>query len=107
MIGGVERTRILHRSVRVTLAASLGFYTFVYGLDEPVLALYALFGPISLGLLSPIPGSGRQRAEVMLKALPVGLGLVTLGTVLAVHTWAAVLGMLVVGFLLEIGRAHV
>ncbi|MGW4869628.1 FUSC family protein [Streptomyces chartreusis] len=100
MIGGVERTRILHRSVRVTLAASLGFYTFVYGLDEPVLALYALFGPISLGLLSPIPGSGRQRAEVMLKALPVGLGLVTLGTVLAVHTWAAVLGMLVVGFLL-------
>ncbi|WP_327596443.1 FUSC family protein [Streptomyces chartreusis] len=100
MIGGVERTRILHRSVRVTLAASLGFYTFVYGLDEPVLALYALFGPISLGLLSPIPGSGRQRAEVMLKALPVGLALVTLGTVLAVHTWAAVLGMLVVGFLL-------
>ncbi|MEV5912457.1 FUSC family protein [Streptomyces chartreusis] len=100
MIGGVERTRILHRSVRVTLAASLGFYIFVYGLDEPMLALYALFGPISLGLLSPIPGSGRQRAEVMLKALPVGLGLVTLGTVLAVHTWAAVLGMLVVGFLL-------
>ncbi|GAA3560234.1 FUSC family protein [Streptomyces osmaniensis] len=100
MIGGAERTRIVHRSVRVTLAASLGFYTFVYGLDEPVLALYALFGPISLGLLSPIPGSGRQRAEVMLKALPVGLGLVTLGTVLAVHTWAAVLGMLVVGFLL-------
>ncbi|MEU8754694.1 FUSC family protein [Streptomyces chartreusis] len=100
MTGGVERTRILHRSVRVTLAASLGFYTFVYGLDEPVLALYALFGPISLGLLSPIPGSGRQRAEVMMKALPVGLGLVTLGTVLAVHTWAAVLGMLVVGFLL-------
>lgn len=100
MTGGAERTRILHRSVRVTLAASLGFYLFVYGLDEPVLALYALFGPISLGLLSPIPGSGRQRAEVMLKALPVGLGLVALGTVLAVHTWTAVLGMLVVGFLL-------
>ncbi|WP_432192410.1 FUSC family protein [Streptomyces sp. bgisy027] len=100
MTGGVERTRILHRSARVTLAASLGFYTFVYGLDEPVLALYALFGPISLGLLSPIPGSGRQRAEVVLKALPVGLGLVTLGTLLAVHTWAAVLGMLGVGFLL-------
>ncbi|MFC5216572.1 FUSC family protein [Streptomyces coerulescens] len=100
MTSGVERTRILHRSVRVTLAASVGFYPFVYGLDEPVLALYALFGPISLGLLSPIPGSGRQRAEVMLKALPVGLGLVALGTVLAVHTWAAVLGMLVVGFLL-------
>ncbi|WP_432042912.1 FUSC family protein [Streptomyces cadmiisoli] len=98
MKGGAERTTILHRSVRVTLAASAGFYSFVYGLHEPVLALYALFAPISLGLLSPIPGSGRQRAEVMLKALPVGLLLVTLGTLLAVKTWAAVLGMLVVGF---------
>ncbi|MFF5482004.1 FUSC family protein [Streptomyces sp. NPDC012935] len=100
MKGGAERTQILHRSVRVTVAAAAGFYSFVYGLDEPVLALYALFAPISLGLLSPIPGSGRRRAEVMLKALPVGLLLVTLGTVLAVQTWAAVLGMLVVGFFL-------
>lgn len=100
MKGGAERTQILHRSVRVTVAAAAGFYSFVYGLDEPVLALYALFAPISLGLLSPIPGSGRQRAAVMLKALPVGLLLVTLGTGLAVKTWAAVLGMLVVGFFL-------
>ncbi|MFI6013251.1 FUSC family protein [Streptomyces sp. NPDC051243] len=100
MKSAAERTAILHRSVRVTLAAATGFYAFVYGLDEPVLALYALFGPISLGLLAPIPGSGRQRAEVMLKALPVGLLLVALGTALAVQTWAAVLGMLVVGFVL-------
>ncbi|MGV9574958.1 FUSC family protein, partial [Streptomyces nigra] len=95
-----RRTAILRRAVRVALAASAGFYTCLYGFDEPVLALYALFAPISLGLLSTIPGSGRQRAEVMLKALPVGLALVALGTALAVHTWAAVLGMLVVGFLL-------
>ncbi|KAB2976591.1 FUSC family protein [Streptomyces sp. SS1-1] len=94
----LKRTAILRRAVRVTLAASLGFYTCLYGFDEPVLALYALFAPISLGLLSTIPGSGRQRAEIMLKALPVGLALVALGTALAVHTWAAVLGMLVVGF---------
>ncbi|MGW6731457.1 FUSC family protein [Streptomyces sp. NPDC055013] len=100
MKGEAARTQILHRSVRVTVAAAAGFYSFVYGLDEPVLALYSLFAPISLGLLSPVPGSGRQRAEVMLKALPVGLFLVTLGTVLAVKTWAAVLGMLVVGFFL-------
>ncbi|WP_079079391.1 FUSC family protein [Streptomyces sp. DSM 15324] len=91
---------ILHRAVRVTVASATAFYAFLYGLDEPVLALYALFGPIALGLLSAVPGSGRQRAEVMLKALPVGLALVTLGTALAVRTWAAVLGMLVVGFLL-------
>ncbi|MEU2259920.1 FUSC family protein [Streptomyces sp. NPDC019645] len=100
---GAERTEILHRSLRVSLAATAGFYPFLYGLHDPVLALYALFAPIALGLLSSIPGSGRQRAEVMLKALPVGLVLVALGTVLAVATWAAVLGMLVVGFLLAFG----
>ncbi|MEU9288472.1 FUSC family protein [Streptomyces sp. NPDC048275] len=84
----------------MTIAASAGFYAFLYGLDRPEMALYALFGPLALGMLSSIPGSGRQRAAVMLKALPVGLLLVTLGTALAVRTWAAVLGMLVVGFLL-------
>ncbi|WP_311137489.1 FUSC family membrane protein [Streptomyces sp. I6] len=100
MKGGAERTEILHRSLRVSLTASVGFYPFLYWLHQPVLALYALFAPIALGLLSSIPGSGRQRAVVMLKALPVGLVLVALGTLLAVQTWAAVLGMLVVGFLL-------
>ncbi|MGW7370089.1 FUSC family protein, partial [Streptomyces sp. NPDC054841] len=100
MTGGAERTEILHRAVRVTVAASAGFYSFLYGLDESVMALYALFAPISLGVLSRVPGSGRQRAVVMLKALPIGLVLVALGTALAVRTWAAVLGMLVVGFLL-------
>ncbi|MEJ8660606.1 FUSC family protein [Streptomyces sp. MS1.AVA.4] len=100
MKSGAERTAILHRSLRVSLAATAGFYPFLYGLQEPTVALYALFAPIALGLLSSIPGSGRQRAEVMLKALPVGLLLVTLGTALAVRTWAAVLGMLVIGFML-------
>ncbi|MDQ0828699.1 hypothetical protein QF032_000543 [Streptomyces achromogenes] len=100
MTAGGARAEILHRSVRVTAAAATGFYVFLYGLDEPVPALYSLFAPISLGLLSSIPGSGRQRAAVMLKALPAGLALVTLGTVLAVHTWTAVLGMLLVGFVL-------
>jgi uncharacterized membrane protein YccC len=95
-----ERTEIVHRAIRVTVAASAGFYPLVYGLHQPHMAIYALFGPVALGMLSPIPGSGRQRAAVMLRALPVGLVLVTLGTALAVRTWAAVLGMLVVGFAL-------
>ncbi|GGR11100.1 hypothetical protein GCM10010251_28960 [Streptomyces aurantiogriseus] len=100
MKGGAERAEIPHRSTRVTLAASTGFHAFLYGLDEPVPALYALFAPIALGLLSSVPGSGRQRAAVILRALPVGLVLVALGTVPAARTWAALLGMLVVGFLL-------
>ncbi|WP_309239204.1 FUSC family protein [Streptomyces lunaelactis] len=90
----------MHRAIRVTTASCAGFYLFVYGVDRPETALYALFGPVALGILSPIPGSGRQRAAVILRALPGGLVLITLGTVLAVHTWAAVLGMLVVGFAL-------
>ncbi|MFE3325664.1 FUSC family protein [Streptomyces sp. NPDC059176] len=100
MTGGPERAAIVHRAVRTTLAACAGFYSFLYGLHESVMALYGLFAPIALGILSSIPGSGRERAAVMLRTLPVGLVLVTLGTVLAVRTWAAVTGMLVVGFLL-------
>lgn len=95
-----DRVASVHRAIRVSLASAAGFYSFLYGLDQPVTALYALFAPICLGVLAPIPGSGRQRAEVMVKAVPVALALVALGTVLAVRTWAAVAGMLVVGFLL-------
>ncbi|GAA3379081.1 FUSC family protein [Streptomyces sannanensis] len=94
------RSEVVRRAVRVTTAACTGFYTCRYGLHEPVMAVYALFGAISLGILSPIPGSGRQRAAVVLKALPVGWLLAGLGTALAVRTWAAVAGMLTVGFVL-------
>ncbi|MET9925857.1 MULTISPECIES: FUSC family protein [unclassified Streptomyces] len=97
---GQERATILRRAVRVAVAASAGFYPLLYGAGLPVMALYALFAPIAVGLLSPIPGSGRQRVSVMLRALPWALVLATLGTLLAVETWAAVGGMLAVGFLL-------
>ncbi|MFJ1592756.1 FUSC family protein [Kitasatospora albolonga] len=97
---GERRAAVLRRAVRVTVAASAGFYPLLYAAGLPVPALYALFAPVALGLLSPIPGSGRQRASVMLRALPPALALTALGTLLAVDTWAAVGGMLVVGFLL-------
>ncbi|MFJ4828043.1 FUSC family protein [Streptomyces bacillaris] len=97
---GQERATVVRRAVRVAVAAGAGFYPLLYGAGLPVTALYALFAPIAVGLLSPIPGSGRQRASVMVRALPPALALATLGTLLAVDTWAAVGGMLVVGFLL-------
>ncbi|MEW9512584.1 FUSC family protein [Streptomyces bacillaris] len=97
---GQERATIVRRAVGVAVAAGAGFYPLLYGAGLPVMALYALFAPIAVGLLSPIPGSGRQRASVMVRALPPALALATLGTLLAVDTWAAVGGMLVVGFLL-------
>ncbi|MFB8030485.1 MULTISPECIES: FUSC family protein [unclassified Streptomyces] len=100
MSAGTGRAAILRRSLRVSLAASAGFYTLRYAAELPVAALYALFAPIAIGLLSAIPGSGRQQAFVTLRALPPALVLATLGTLAAVDTWAATGGMLVVGFLL-------
>jgi len=97
---GQERATIVRRAVRVAVAASAGFYPLLYGAGLPVMALYALFAPIAVGLLSPVPGSGRQRVSVMLRALPPALVLATLGTLLAVQTWAAVGGMLAGGFVL-------
>ncbi|MER5927627.1 hypothetical protein [Streptomyces mirabilis] len=92
---------ILRRSIQVTCSASVGFYTFLYGLQQPVAALYALFTPIALGLLSTIPGTGRQQAWITLRTLPFGVAFVALGTALAVSTAAAVAGMLIAGFLLS------
>lgn len=93
------------RAVRVTLAACAGFYGFLYGLDQPVGATYALFTAVSLGALSQLPGSGRQRAALMVRLLPFACALVAVGTWLAVRTWAAVAGMLVIGFCLAFGSA--
>lgn len=100
MIREVTRMAVLRRAVQTTVAASTGFYLCLYGLDQPVAALYSLFAAIALGPLSPFAGTGRQRAAVVLRALPFGLVLVAIGTALAASTWAAVAGMLVLGFLL-------
>ncbi|MFG2603460.1 FUSC family protein [Streptomyces sp. NPDC048514] len=88
------------RAVRVTLVAAAGFYFFRYGLGRPVAATYALFAVVALGGLSRIPGTGRQRAATVARALPVCWLLVIVGTYLSVATWSAVLGMLLVGFAL-------
>lgn len=91
------------RAVRVTLAACIGFYGFLYGLDRPVGATYGLFAAVSLAALSQIPGSGRQRAAFLVRLLPTACLLVVVGTLLAVRTWSAVAGMLVIGFCLAFG----
>ncbi|AZS74979.1 FUSC family protein [Streptomyces lydicus] len=91
--------RAVRRSARVTLVACAGFYAARYGLGDHVAAIYALFGAIASGGMSFVPGTPRERARTLLAALPVAAALVTLGTVLGVHSWTAALGMLGVGFL--------
>ncbi|MER5378641.1 FUSC family protein [Streptomyces sp. NPDC002553] len=95
-----ESRRAGRRAARVTAAAAAGFYPALYLLDQPVMAIYALFAPISFGVLSPVPGSGRRRALTLLRALPAAAALTALGTALAVATWPAVAGMVFVGFAL-------
>ncbi len=87
-----------HRALRNTLAACVGFFLCRYAIGDPVLATYAVFGAIAIGVLSDVTGSPKQRTRTYLGALPVGLVLVAIGTAAARSTVAAVIGMLVVGF---------
>ncbi|MFJ8588439.1 FUSC family protein [Streptomyces sp. NPDC093595] len=100
LLSGPRRRAALRTAVRVTLAVCAGFYVCRYGLERPVMAVYALFGTIALGVLSRVTGSGRAASAGVVKAMPAALALTAVGTLLAVRTWTAVLGMLVVGFAL-------
>ncbi|WP_241678559.1 FUSC family protein [Streptomyces lasalocidi] len=86
-------------------AAAAGFYPALYAFDRPVAAIYALFAAVAFGVLSPLPGSGRERAGAVLYALAPAAALTALGTALAVATAPAVAGMLVVGFVLTFASA--
>ncbi|MER7768436.1 FUSC family protein [Kitasatospora sp. NPDC096140] len=101
--GGRPDAAVVHRAVRVTLAACAGFYTFRYGLHRPVSATYALFAAVALGVLARVEGAARARARTILWTLPFACGLVCLGTLLAVRDWAAALGMVGVGFAVSFG----
>lgn len=95
-----EGPAALRRAARVTVAGCAGFYPCRYGLGDSVIALYAIFGALPLSLFCRIPGGAAQRARTLLLALPAGWVLVTMGTLLAVHAWAAAIGMFVVGFVI-------
>ncbi|PWU51368.1 FUSC family protein [Micromonospora globispora] len=88
----------IRRAARLTLVCSLNFYGCRYGLGNTILATYALFGSVATGLFAQLPGPAGRRARTLLTALPAAWVLIALGTVLAVSTWAAAAGMLVVGF---------
>ncbi|MFB7263205.1 FUSC family protein [Streptomyces nojiriensis] len=91
---------VTRRALRTTLSACVSFFVCLYALDRPVAATYALFAAVSMAALSHIPGTGRQRAAVMVRATPAAWLLLTIGTYLAIRTWTAVVGMLLIGFAL-------
>ncbi|MBE1485873.1 FUSC family protein [Plantactinospora soyae] len=90
--------RVLRRGARLSLVAAAGLFGGRYGLDDPLLGLYTLFGAIATGFISQLPGSPVQQARALLMALPAAWVLVAVGSFLAVDTWTAVAGMLLVGF---------
>ena len=92
---------IVHRALRVTIAASSGFFLCRYLVGDVNTGVYALFATVALGALSEVTGTPAQRTRTYLGALVVGLALASVGTILAVSTWAAAAGMLVVGFLVS------
>nr|WP_239029238.1 FUSC family protein [Pseudonocardia acidicola] len=96
---------ITRRAIRVGAAACAAFFLGRYGLGSPTVATYAVFGVIALGALSDVSGPPRQRTRTLLGCFAAGAVLVTLGTLLAVNTWAAVAGMLVVGFVVAFAAA--
>jgi uncharacterized membrane protein YccC len=102
MMGWLRRLdpglRSVRRGARVTVVACIGFYTCRYALDDRIMATYALFGAVALGGLAQIPGRPAQRSRTLLAVLPVSWMLVTVGTLLAIHDWAAAAGMFVLGF---------
>ncbi|WP_410814172.1 FUSC family protein [Micromonospora sp. 067-2] len=89
---------VLRRAARLTLVASTVFYAGRYGVGDPVLATYGLFGTVAAGAFAQLPGPARERSRILLGALPVGWLLITAGTLLAGSTAAAAGGMLVIGF---------
>ncbi|MEV1328601.1 FUSC family protein [Micromonospora costi] len=88
----------VRRAARLTLVVSTVFYGSRYGLGNPTLATYALFGAVAMGVFAQLPGTARKRAGILLAALPAAWALVAVGTALAGNTWAAAAGMLVIGF---------
>ncbi|MFE5871944.1 FUSC family protein [Streptomyces roseifaciens] len=88
------------RALWVVAAACPGFYFFRYVTGDSVMALYAMFGALPLVMFCRVPGPPRQRTRILLTALPAGWVLVTAGTLLAVHPWAAAGGMFAVGFVI-------
>ncbi len=89
----------------MTVVACLGFYVCYYLVDEPVMATYALFAVVAMGVMSQIAGPGAHRSLVLLRSLPVALVLVAAGTLVAGNVWAATAGVLAFGFVIAYSAA--
>lgn len=103
----VERVRVrdpdgyaLHRAVRIAVVAPAAFAFSFHVFDNPDVPTFTVFGCFALLLFVDFPGdrSGRLTGYLMLGLL--GVVLISLGTLASRDAWLAVLGMVVVGFVI-------
>ena len=71
------------RAVRIAVAASVAFLACRYGLGEPTVAVYAVFGVLGFGVFSDVTGTPAQRTRTIAVCCLAGVVLVGLGSLLA------------------------
>ncbi|MFK3984024.1 FUSC family protein [Micromonospora sp. NPDC050397] len=90
--------QIIRSALRLALVGVTVFYGSIYLLHSTTMAVYSVFTVFAVGVLARLPVTPRERARVLLAALPVTWLLVAFGSVLAGMTWMAAGGMVVIGF---------
>ncbi len=90
----------LHKAVKVAVVVTVGLAIGTLLIDDSQVSTFAVFGAVALLLFADFPGSRSARLSAYLLLVVLGAVLIVLGTVLSPYTWAAVLGMAVVGFLI-------
>ncbi|HEY4993365.1 MAG TPA: FUSC family protein [Nakamurella sp.] len=88
----------LHKAIKVSVVVTAGVAIGTL-LGNPQLTLFASFGGVALLLFADFPGSRSARFGAYVGLAAVGAVLITVGTLVSLIGWLAVLGMAVVGFL--------
>ncbi len=88
-----------HKAVKVAIAVTAGL-AIGTAIGNAQLSLFASFGGIAFLLFADFPGTRSARLGAYLGLFVVGGVLIALGTVMSPVEWLAVVGMLVIGFLI-------
>jgi len=89
----------LHKAIKVAIVVTVGLAIGTLVIGNPNLSLFASFGGVAFLLFADFPGNKVARFGAYLILAVVGAALITLGTLASAVAWTAVLGMLIVGFL--------
>ena len=89
----------LHKAIKVAIVVTVGLAIGTLVIGNANLSLFASFGGVAFLLFADFPGNRVARFGAYLILTAIGAALITLGTLASAVAWTAVLGMLIVGFL--------